>query len=557
LGLWVVLFCNALISLTDFKLANGEIGPMHLVRVVQFALIGLSFCVTSMRVSRRMLVAVGVALVGGIYVTSAITGVLRNDPRTQMVTDLALAFGTATTLPWGAWPQLVSVVVAGLSATGGTYLATGGFGAIGAYSGAAVVIALVTSVYIAYQLERYRRERDQAEDALRRSEERFRSLIERGADIITIVDADGIVRYESPSIESILGYRPDELIGTLAADSIHPDDVDDIPWETLRHGGTISFECRYRRKDGSWRYVEGTGTNLLAHPSVRGVVFNWRDITARKRAEEERATYIRQLAEAHHQALESTRAKSAFLANTSHEIRTPMNVIIGMTDMALDQDLAPEPRQSITAARSAALKLLGVINDLLDLSKIEAGKMTLEMTELNLRATVEEVTALLHRSAADKGLALRCDLPPDLPGGLRGDAGRVCQVLTNLVGNAIKFTEAGEVRIDARVLRETATHADVRLSVADTGIGIPRDRQAAVFESFTQADGSTTRQYGGTGLGLTICRQLVELMGGHMGLESEPGQGSTFWLDLTLERQVAGEPAERGSVAKIAAIGRR
>ena len=398
-----------------------------------------------------------------------------------------------------------------------------------------IAIAYLVSIYIAYQLQHYRAERDDAEGALRASEERFRALIERGSDTITIVDAVGSILYESPSIERVLGYRPEELIGRPVLDYIHPDDVARVRSLALGARETASMECRSRRKDGTWCDIEAVARNLLDYPAVRGIVINWRDVGERKRAEHERAVYMRDLAEARDTALAATRAKSDFLANTSHEIRSPMHVFIGMTDMALDTNLEPEAREYLGRARSAAVALLAIINEILDLSKIEAGKLEIESGPLDVGATIREIVHLLEPSAAAKGLALACRVDAGLHRELAGDAGRLRQVLTNLVENAIKFTERGQVAIEARAVRETPSHVAVLFAVRDTGIGIAPERQTAVFESFTQADGSTTRKYGGTGLGLTISRRLVELMGGELRLESTVGRGSTlsFTLDLT------------------------
>jgi signal transduction histidine kinase len=272
-------------------------------------------------------------------------------------------------------------------------------------------------------------------------------------------------------------------------------------------------------------------------------VVNWRDIGERKRAEEERARYVHELARARDQALASTRAKSMFLANMSHEVRTPMNVIIGMTDMVLDTELASEQRANLERVRAAAIGLLAIINDILDASKIEAGKMTVEAVDMDLRRTIEEAAGLLVPAATAKGLALTCMIAPDVPAQLMGDPVRVRQTLVNLVGNAVKFTDAGAITVEARVLRRASSHVVVRVSVTDTGIGVPPERQAGLFESFAQGDDSTTRVYGGTGLGLAICRQLVTLMGGHMGVESQPGRGSTFWFELTMKCRTTGADA--------------
>jgi signal transduction histidine kinase len=233
----------------------------------------------------------------------------------------------------------------------------------------------------------------------------------------------------------------------------------------------------------------------------------------------------------------------------SHEIRTPMNVIIGMADMALDSERPAEVREYVTTARSAAVALLGILNDVLDHSKMEAGKLAVERVEMHVREIIEEVVRVLAITATRKGLALDQRIDPRLPERLEGDPVRMRQVLMNLVGNALKFTDAGGVTIETHT-EDTATHASIRIEVRDTGIGIAPERHAEIFESFTQADSSTTRRFGGTGLGLTICRQLVELMGGTIGVDSAVGEGSTFWFELTLRKVDAdGECVPRRAIA--------
>jgi PAS domain S-box-containing protein len=344
--------------------------------------------------------------------------------------------------------------------------------------------------------------------------------VETSTDAIDSKTLDGTIVTLNPSAEKLYGYSEEEIKGRNVSILTPPDRIGEMKavLERVGRGETVSeYETERVCRDGRRVPLSLTIASVRDQAgNVVGASAIARDISGRKLAEQE-------LKQAKEGAEAANRAKSEFLANMSHEIRTPMNGVIGMTGLLLDTELSEVQREYADIVRLSGENLLTIINDILDFSKIEAGKMELEIIAFDLRSAVEETVALLAERAHGKGLELASLVEYDVPVALRGDPGRIRQILGNLLSNAVKFAEEGEVILKVGLVEETEDTVVVRLGVTDTGIGMTEEQRARLFQSFTQADASTTRHYGGTGLGLAISKQLVELMGGEIGVESEPG----------------------------------
>jgi len=408
-------------------------------------------------------------------------------------------------------------------------------------------------------------ERKLREEALRASEAKARQLaqvVDQASEAIMVKDLDNRFVAWNRGAERLYGFTADEVMGRTAHDVLRIEETGGPESEALERVRAQRSEglsvTRRIRKDGSTVDVE-LSLSPLYDPDGRhiGEIGVARDIS-------DRLLYEQELEAAKDAAEAANHAKGAFLANMSHEIRTPMNGIIGMTELALDTELDPEQRDYLTSVRRSAENLLQVINDVLDYSKIDAGRIDLEKIAFPVRAILSDAVKSLVPRARESGLHLVLDIAPDVPISLIGDPLRLGQVLLNLVGNAVKFTERGEIVVSVARCTDTGpAHAPdssvaggallpaggsgldrirLRFRVTDTGIGIAEQKQREIFDAFTQADSSTTRRYGGTGLGLSISRQLVSLMGGHLGVESKPGNGSSFWFDLELQVDVAAAP---------------
>jgi len=357
-----------------------------------------------------------------------------------------------------------------------------------------------------------------------------------------VLDADGRFVDVNPGYCRIVGYCREEVMSKCIADFEAVATMPQIQAQICRilESGHDRFETRHRHRDGHWIDLEITVTAVGQHHLVAFL----RDISQRKAAD----LALRELSRA---AEAANQAKSDFLANMSHELRTPMNGVIGLTDLLLETPLDADQREYLQLLQRSASSLLDMVNDMLDFSKIQAQKLGLETAEFSPAEVISGLVTEMSEQAAKKGLALNFYVEPDTPPQVCGDAGRFRQILLNLCDNAIKFTNKGGVSVRARFTAADRGAHELHVSVNDTGIGIPLDKQQDIFQAFNQADNSITRQFGGTGLGLAIAAKLVSLMGGRIWVTSEPGEGSTFYFTVRVTSPLAGKcPAQSLVIAQ-------
>ena len=367
-------------------------------------------------------------------------------------------------------------------------------------------------------------QRKQDEAIIRQQKAYLETLVNLSPVAIVTVDHEKHILTTNPYFETLFGYSHDEVVGraidpllNMNGNPLESSLMPDIPGP----GRVVKASVRLQRKDGTLADVEALGVQLVQDEQVKGALWLYHDIT--------------ELVQARRDAEQADRAKSEFLANMSHEIRTPMNGIIGMLELAMDTTLNDEQYDFLEGARESADALLSVLNSVLDFSKIESGQLVLDPVDFDLHSMVEGVAQMMASRADLRGLELLAYIEPQVPEHVNGDPVRLRQVLVNLLDNALKFTEHGEVIIRCELEKKKHNKALVKFSVSDSGIGIPEDRQKDIFERFVQVDGSTTRKYGGSGLGLAISKQLAGMMGGQIGVESQPGKGSTFWFTALLD----------------------
>ncbi len=553
-----------LLSIVSFALADLWINPaqlaeLYVLKVAALATLLILYRALHAPALQKRMVAIALLGFASMCLTSAISGIITNDSATTALLVIVLTMAAATLLPWGFWPQLAGVIIAASACAINVYGVSGSLSAAASNAAVGVIVAFCGSLYVASEFARYRTTVARHNLALQREKEFSERLITSSLDGIFAFDTDCRYTVWNPGMERISGVSKARTLGRCAFDVFpffREIGEDKLFFEVLAGKAFVVRDRPYiNRSINQVVFLDGDCSPLTNESGqIIGGLVIVRDVTGRRETEEA-------LREAKEAAETANRIKSQFLANVSHEIRTPMNGIIGMTELALNTDLTAEQRDYLAMVKSSADSLLTVINDILDFSKIEAGKIDLQHVDFALRPSVEETVKPLAVRARQKGVALTYTIAPQVPDTLVGDPDRLRQIIVNLVGNAIKFTDPGgtvgltvvpaELGLPADESKgpESADTAPPRanrespvtlhFAVRDSGIGIPPEKQRLIFEAFSQADGTTVRRYGGTGLGLTISSQLVAMMGGHIWVESDPGKGSTFHFTVRFARQTA------------------
>ncbi|HWP65457.1 MAG TPA: ATP-binding protein [Candidatus Limnocylindria bacterium] len=527
----------ALVALPVFGLADAWTPNHHPLGLLATKLCQLVLVLWTIVAARRATTharvqSVALRFVAGLVLTSAAAAMARRSVEALPLILVIAVIAPPVLIAWGARKQAFLAAVAVLAATV-VYAAGPGLASAFPFPALPLAVALATSLYAAAEADRHQRAREAMEMARRESEDRFRVLAETAPVLIWMTNDAGECTYLNPEWERFLGHATSPRESERLWNDVHPDDREAARTAMLSATGCRDpweVEYRIRAKGGRYRWLLTRGTpRFTPDGHFEGYVGSATDITARKEEAELAAA-------ARNAAVEAARLKSDFLATLSHEIRTPMHGIFGMTELALDTPDEAERRTFLERARSCAETLMRLLDDILDFSRIEAGRLELSDEPLDVREVVRQAVDTLSLAAARKGLALTTDVEPSVPVGLRGDPSRLRQILVNLVGNAIKFTEEGSVEVSVTSSPHPRTPGTVLLScvVRDTGIGIPPDRLSSIFDAFTQVDASISRKYGGTGLGLAITHRLVDLLGGTIAVKSTEALGSTFCFTIPL-----------------------
>jgi len=536
----------AIFGLVDLVGARASPAVSLPVKIVQFTIVGATLYALRLTITWRGTANLALCFTAGLMLTADLAAVLRDDLRSLAILAAIVPVLAATLVPWGFKRQLALCTLMLSGYLGATAVATNV--PIFPSPGLAVVLGQAISIYVAVEVTRHAMARLYAEAALRESESRFRHLAEEAPVMIWMTDQAARGIYLNAAWTTFVGACAPEGVAVRFREHLHPEDRPRVLLllaDALRRKERWETEIRLRNQAGEYRWLLLCG-EPRTHPdgAAAGYIGTATDVTERRLEAEA-------LAKARNAALEATRLKSDFLATMSHEIRTPMHGVFGMTELALDTTDDAERREFLLRARACAKTLMTLLDEILDFSRLEAGRAELVLEPFDLSEIAFEALNTVSVTAARKGLELVADVHPDVPARLVGDGARVRQILTNLLANAIKFTATGEVLLSVEPTGPNSTEPGVRCTVRDTGIGLETSKADSIFDAFTQGDQAISREYGGTGLGLAITHRLVTLMGGDIRVASEPGRGSTFTVHLPLEPPADADAAAEPRIAAL------